>query len=325
MDRLDGVARDESPAAARATLNREADSPRHSDYLPARLWGLLAALSLAWGFNWTAMKMALSEVPPWTFRAICLAFGSGLLFLVLRLGGQALARPSGQWRRLSVLALLNITAWNALVAFGLKMIPSGRASILAYTMPALAIPLSVWLLGERLTAGKALGLVLGMAGMALLIGDGFVGIGASPAGSLLVLGAAASWALGSVLQKKYPIALPAGPYTAWIMLLGGVPIFAGAALFEDFGWLRHVGAAALLGTAYNVVVAFAFAYWAWIKLATSVSVTVFSLSILVIPVIGVLSGVVFLGERPSWAEYAALVFVLGSLASVLAPARAARG
>jgi drug/metabolite transporter (DMT)-like permease len=298
---------------------------REPDHLPARLWGLLGALSLAWGFNWTAMKLALSQVPPWTFRSICLGAGSLVLFAVLRAGGQRFLWPRAQWGRLWLLALLNITAWNILVAFGLRMIPSGRASILAYTMPALAIPLSVWLLGERLTVGKVVGLALGMLGMALLIGEGFVGIGASPLGSALVLGAAASWALGSVLQKKYPIALPAGPYTAWIMLLGGVPIFAGALLFEDLGWLREVSAAALLGTAYNVLVAFAFAYWAWIKLATSVSVSVFSLSILVIPVVGVFSGVVFLGERPSWEEVLALVLVLGSLASVLFPGRAARG
>ncbi len=294
------------------------------DHLPARLWWLLAALSLAWGFNWTAMKVALTELPPWTFRTICLGFGSAVLFLVLRLGGQRFVWPSGQWGRLWLLALLNITGWNILVAFGLKMIPSGRASILAYTMPALAIPLSVWLLGERLTLGKLAGLVLGMVGMALLIGEGFVGIGASPLGSLLILGAAASWALGSVLQKKYPIHMSAGPYTAWIMLLGGVPIFVGALLFEDFGWVQRVGAGAILGTAYNVLIAFAFAYWAWIKLATSVSVTVFSLSILVIPVVGVFSGVVFLHERPTWAEYAALLLVLGSLASVVPPGRAAR-
>ena len=298
---------------------------KETDHLPARLWWLLGALSLAWGFNWTAMKLALAEVPPFAFRSICLGVGSLVLFAVLRLGGERFVWPSGQWRRLWLLALLNITAWNILIAFGVKMIPSGKAAILAYTMPALAIPLSVWLLGERLSAGKVAGLALGMAGMALLVGEGFVGIGASPVGSALVLGAAASWALGSVLQKKYRVSLPAGLYTAWIMLLGAVPIFAGAALFEDTGWLRAVGRDAVLGTAYNVFIAFAFAHWAWIKLATSVSVTVFSLSMLVIPVVGVFSGVVFLGERPGWTELVALALVLGSLASVLSPGRAARG
>jgi drug/metabolite transporter (DMT)-like permease len=284
------------------------------DHLPQRLWWLLAALTLAWGFNWTAMKVALAEVPPWTFRTLCLGLGSGVLFAVLRAGGHRLAVPKGQWGRLWVLALFNITFWNVLVAFGMTMIPSGRAAILAYTMPVWAVPLSIWVLGERLTSRKLLGLVLGMAGLALLVGDVF----ASP-GTLLVLGAAISWAIGTVLQKRYPMAMPSGAYTAWIMLLGGVPIFAGALLFEDLGALRGIGLWPALGVAYNVIVAFAFAHWAWIKIATSVPVSVFSISMLIIPVVGVLSGMLFLGERPSWSEYAALLLILCALATVIRP------
>ena len=196
MDGLDGVEGDESVPGARASLS---ETP---DHLPARLWWLLGALTLAWGFNWVAMKLALAEVAPWTFRSMCLGLGSGVLFLVLHLNGQKIAWPRGQWARLWMLAFLNITGWNILVAYGLKLIPSGRASILGYTMPALSIPLSVWLLGERLTAAKAMGLALGLAGLALLLGEGFAALGAAPVGSLLVLGAAVSWALGAVLQKK---------------------------------------------------------------------------------------------------------------------------
>jgi drug/metabolite transporter (DMT)-like permease len=224
-----------------------------------------------------------------------------------------------------MLAFFNITCWNVLIAFGMTMIPSGRAAILAYTMPALAIPLSVWILGERLTLRKLAGLALGMAGLALVLGEAAMGLGSAPLGSLLVLGAAASWALGVVLQKRYPMAMPAGPYSAWIMLLGGVPIFVCALLFDDLGALTKVGLWPALGVVYNALVAFAWAHWAWIKLATSVSVAVFSLSMLVIPVVGVISGMLFLGERPSWAEYAALALVLGSLLSVAVPRRAARG
>ncbi len=82
--------------------------------------------------------------------------------------------------------------------------------------------------------------------------------------------------------------------------------------------------AAALGTAYNVFIAFAFAHWAWIKIATSVPVSVFSISMLLIPVVGVVSGMLFLGERPSAAEYAALALVLAALLTVLRPARVAR-
>jgi drug/metabolite transporter (DMT)-like permease len=284
------------------------------DHLPQRLWWLLAALTLAWGFNWTAMKVALAEVPPWTFRSLCLGLGSAVLFAVLKVGGHRLAVPKGRWTRLWVLAFFNITFWNVLVAFGMTMIPSGRAAILAYTMPVWAVPLSIWVLGERLTGRKLLGLILGMAGLALLVGDVF----ASP-GTLLVLGAAISWAIGTVLQKRYPMAMPNGAYTAWIMLLGGVPIFAGALLFDDFSALRGIGLWPALGVAYNVIVAFAFAHWAWIKIATSVPVTVFSISMLIIPVVGVLSGMLFLGERPSWSEYAALALILAALSTVIRP------
>ena len=290
------------------------------DDLPAKLWWVLAGLTFAWGFNWTAMKVALSEVPPWTFRALCLGLGSGILFLALRAGGQPLAVPRGQWPRLAVLAFFNITCWNILVAFGVTMIASGRAAMLAYTMPALAIPLSVWLLGERLTARKVAGFALGMGGLGLLLWDGAHELGRAPVGSLLVLGAAATWALGTVLQKRFPPAMPAGAYSAWIMLLGGVPIFACALALEDSAALRGITTEAALGVAYNVLVAFAWAHWAWIKIATSVSVTVFSLSMLVIPVVGVLSGMLVLGERPSAAEYTALLLILGSLFSVLARA-----
>jgi drug/metabolite transporter (DMT)-like permease len=286
---------------------------------------VLAGLTFAWGFNWSAMKIALHEVTPWVFRSLCLGLGSAVLFLVLRAGGQKLAVPAGQWRRLALLAFFNITCWNLLVAYGLTMIASGRAAILAYTMPVLAVPLSLWLLGERLTSRKIAGLVLGLGGLALLLGEAVAGLGGSPLGSLLALGAAFTWALGVVLQKRYPVAMPTLPYTAWIMLLGGVPVIAGSLLFEDWRVLGGVGTRAWLGVAYNVFIAFAWAHWAWIKIATSVSVTVFSLSMLVIPVVGVLSGMLFLGERPSIAELCAAALVLASLATVVVPPRVARG
>ena len=291
------------------------------DHLPARLWWVLAGLTVVWGFNWTAMKVAISDIAPFTFRTLCLGLGSGVLFAFLRASGQPLAIPRDQWKRLVLIAFFNITCWNILVVFGLSMLPSGRAAILAYTMPAWSIPLSVLLLGERLTMRKLFGLALGMAGMVLLVWDEFHRIQGAPRGALLVLGAAFTWAIGTILQKKYPVRAPLAGFTAWLMLVGGVPIYIGALLFEDFSKLADVGLSSALGATYNVLLAFAWAHWAWIKLATSVSVTVFSLCMLVIPVVGVFSGMLFLGEQPGWPEYLALAFVLGSLTTVIVPPR----
>jgi drug/metabolite transporter (DMT)-like permease len=291
------------------------------DHIPLRLWWVLAGLTFAWGFNWTAMKLALTEVAPFTFRSMCLGVGSAVLFAVMKAGGHSLAVPKGQWGRLIGLALMAITAWNLLVAYGVSMIPSGRAAILAYTMPAWAIPLSVWVLGERLNGRRITGLLLGMAGLALLLGAGVHNLGSAPTGSLLVLCAAIMWALATVFQKRFPVSMPVGVYTAWIMLLGGIPIFAGALIFDDLSALAEVSPKGWFGVSYNVFIAFAWAHWAWIKLATTLSVTVFSLAMLLTPMIGVLSGILFLGERPTAMEYGAFALVIASLLTVALPAR----
>ncbi len=295
--------------------------PPPAEHLPRSLWWVLVGLTLVWGFNWAAMKVAIGEIQPLVFRTFCLAAGSALLFAYLRASGQPLAVPRGEWRRLALNAFFTITCWNVLVVFGLMQIPSGRAAILAYTMPAWAIPLSIWVLGERMTARRLLGLALGMAGMALLLGDEVLRLQRAPLGALLVLGAAWTWAIGTVLQKKYPVRAPVAAYTAWLMLTGGIPIYLGALVLEDFGHLARVSREAWFALAYNVVLAFGWAHWAWIKLATSVSVGAFSLSMLMVPAVGVLGGALFLGERPGYAEFAALALVLGSLLTVIAPRR----
>jgi drug/metabolite transporter (DMT)-like permease len=267
------------------------------------------------------MKVAISEVAPLTVRTFCLAAGSGVLFAVLKASGQPLSIPRSEWRRLALVAFFTITCWNLLVVFGLRLIPSGRAAILAYTMPAWAIPLSVWFLGERMNGRKLVGLALGMAGMALLLVQEFTSLAGAPLGALLVLGAAGTWAIGTLLQKKFPVQAPVASLTAWLMLVGGIPIYAGALLLDDWRALGEVSLWPALGVAYNVFLSFAWAHWAWIKLATSVSVTTFSLSMLMTPVVGVFSGMLFLGERPGWLEFSALALVLGSLATVVIPAR----
>ena len=292
-----------------------------NDHMPRSLWWVLAGLTLVWGFNWTALKVAITEIHPFTFRTICLGVGSGMLFAFLRAGGQRLAIPRSEWRRLALNAFFTITLWNMLVVFGLALIPSGRAAILAYTMPVWSIPLSFLVLGDRITGRKLLGLALGMAGMALLLAEELTNLAGAPLGALLVLGAATTWALGTVLQKKYPVRAPVAALTAWMMLIGGVPIYLAALAFDSFTALAEVSLWPALAVAYNVLFSFAWAHWAWIKLATSVSVTTFSLAMLMTPVVGVFSGMVFLGERPGWLEFGALGLVLASLATVVIPVR----
>jgi drug/metabolite transporter (DMT)-like permease len=147
---------------------------------------------------------------------------------------------------------------------------------------------------------------------------------AAPVGTLLILGGAFSWALGTVLMKRYPVDLPVTALTAWQLLLGGIPLYAGALAF-DLDRLHPLTLWPAVAFAYNVIVAFVFCYWAWFKIVASVPVGVSSLSVLMIPVVGVFSGMLVLSETPHWQDYVALVLVLAALATVMLPPGSVRG
>ena len=291
-----------------------------SQTLPRSMWVLLILLTLGWGFNWPIMKMTLAELPVWTFRGLCVAVGAIGLFVLARAGGQSTRVPTGQWGRLVVISICNVTLWNVLIGYGLQMLPAGRSAILAYSMPVWAVMLSAFILDEKLTHRRILGLVLGMAGLAVLLGAEMSVVRVSPLGTVLVLGAAISWALGTVLMRRYPMNLGTTALTAWQLLVGGLPLMIGA-LVIDWGDWQPIGTRATIGLVYNMTFVFIFCYWAWFKIATTAPAGVSSLSTLMIPIVGVFSGIWLLGESPQWQEFAALVLVIAALATVLIPPR----
>jgi len=296
-----------------------------SQTFPPRLVGLIVGLTFAWGFNWPVMKFAVTEMAPLHFRTLCLVGGAGGLFGIAWAGGLRMGVPDRQWPRLLAISLVNMAGWNVLAIYGVSLMASGRAAILGYTMPAWGALLSTWLLREPFTRRRALGVGLGLAGMALLFGNEIHAVGRSPLGALYMVMAAACWALGTVMIKRWPVDLPTSSFTAWQMLIAALPILAGAMEFETgsfnpFGlslWL-------ILATFYNIVVAFTFAYWAWTKIAVEAPVGVSSLAVMMVPAVGVFSGALVLGETPHWQDYAALLLVVGSLATVLLPSGTAR-
>ena len=291
--------------------------PQRRGFPAAILW-VLVALTLGWGFNWPMIKLALSELPVLSFRSVCLLGGAAGLFAIAAYKRLPLRVPRGQWRRLLTITLFNITVWNLCITYGIRHMPSGRAAILAYTMPLWGVLLSAWLLGERISARRIVGVGLGMLAMLLLLSSELRAVQAAPVGTLLILGGAFSWALGTVLMKRWPVDLPVTALTAWQLLLGGIPIYIGALAF-DLDRLHPLTLWPAVAFAYNVLVAFVFCYWAWFKIVASVPVGVSSLSVLMIPVVGVFSGMLVLSETPHWQDYAALALVLAALATVMLP------
>jgi drug/metabolite transporter (DMT)-like permease len=220
------------------------------------------------------------------------------------------------------MAVFNICGWNIFAIYGVSLMASGRAAILGYTMPIWSVALSIWLLEEPFTRRRALGVALGLSGMLFLLGEEIQAVGRSPLGALCMLGAAVTWAMGTIIMKRWPVDLPVSSLTAWQMVVGLGPIVA-IALFVERGPFNPftLSAGPLLGVLFNLVVAFNFCYWAWYRIVLVAPVGVSSLSVMMIPVVGVFSGFLVLGEVPRWSDYIALILVVGSLATVMLPSR----
>jgi drug/metabolite transporter (DMT)-like permease len=285
----------------------------------------IVVLTLVWGCNWPILKLGVTEMPPLTFRMYTILFAALGLLAIAKLGGQSLRLPRRSWPVVGMLAMLNITAWNGLVLFGVQQMPAGRSAILAYTMPVWATLVSLWLLHEPLSRRKIIGLGLGMAGMAVLLGDDLTALRGRPFGAFMILAAAVTWAFGTVLLRKLKPQVPPTTLTAWMMIIGWVPIALLAPVLDP-AWLSAIPK--LSGTAwfailYNIVLAGTLAHWAWFTLARTLPVAVSSMSSLPVPVVGVFAGIIVLGERPGPAEWLALALVVAALVAVLWPDQAA--
>ncbi len=291
-----------------------APAARTIDGLPRSGILLLVALTIAWGVNWPMMKLALQEVQPWAFRSLCLMVGGTTLLAVTGASGRSVRFPAGCLLPLALVSVFNITAWHLLSAYALLKTGSGRAAIIGYTMPLWAAPLSVLLLGARLTLRQGLALLLGMAALVLLIGQDLAVVGTAPVGALMMAGAALGWAIGTVLIKKFDWkGMPVMALTGWQQLIGGVPIVIGWWLLEPFPDLGGLSLRATAALAYVIVVGTVFCHAAYFKLVSLLPAHVAAISVLAVPAVGVISSAWLLGEPVGLAEAAALLLVVGGL------------
>lgn len=276
---------------------------------------LLVLLTLAWGLNWPVMKFGVAELPPLYFRAICIAGGLVVLYLYARATGISLTVPRRDWNDVLRLAIPNAIVWHVLVIVALTLLPAGRASILGYTMPVWAVLFGP-MFGERPQRRHLIGVAAAFVGMVLLLSSEFTALAGNPLGTLMMLAAAAAWGYGTHLMRRHLTALPVLALTFWMLAAALVVMMVGTIAFESHDW-RAPAPAEWGSIVYNMVLAIAFCHVVWTRLARTLPPAASGLSVMMIPVLGVFSSVLLLGEVPQWQDYAALVLILFSLTTVL--------
>lgn len=291
---------------------------------------MLGFLWLVWGTSWPAMRIVFVELPVWQFRTFtCAGAGIVLLGLGFLQDRTRWKAPRRIWPRLIVAALLNMTCWHVLTGFGLQIIGAGHAAIVCYTLPVWTALLGGLFLGERISARLLVAIVLGIAGVVVLLSAGFNGFGdwlqgERPLGFAFVFMAAIAWAGGTLVVKHYDWGVSMSALAGWQLLIGLVPISLIAAASEPFV-LHRASVEATLAGLYVLFVAMVMGYALWFRVVQVMPATVASISTLMIPVIGVTSGAIILGEPFGWRELLALALVLSAIALVhFFPARRSR-
>jgi drug/metabolite transporter (DMT)-like permease len=274
----------------------------------------LAILYTVWGSTYLAQRVAITGFEPLRMAGLRFVLSGAALYACLRLGGAPAPRPA-EWRAAAVSALPLLVTGMGVAACALKRVPSGLGALLFASVP-LWTSLFDRLSGGSLRRVEIAGLALGFAGVGLVSLRG--GLGDDPLGAALMLAAAASYALGSVLTRR--LALPRGALgTAAQMLVGGALLLvASVALREPW---RAPTPRALVAMAYLVAFGSLVAYTAFGYLLRNSRPALATSYAFVNPIVALGLGAWLADERFSGPDFVGLALVLGAVALVAFGAR----
>jgi len=269
----------------------------------------LATLAALWGGSFLFLRIAAPVVGPLFLTELRLAIAAAaLLAWAWMTGGQV--RFAGRWKPYLVIGAINSAAPFALFSYAAVHLPASYSAVLNATSPVFGAVFAALWLDERLTLRRVGGALAGVVGVALLVGFGPVVADANAIlAALAAIGGACCYALAAVYTRRKaggiePLALAAGSQVgAAFILAPGLAAWPGAESFGA-GIVASVLALALVCTA--------FAYLIYFRLIANVGAARALTVTLLIPVFGVLFGVVLLGESVSPIMLAGAALVIGA-------------
>lgn len=282
-----------------------------------RVWAALGAIYLIWGSTYLAIRLMVETVPPALGAGVrfLIAGGAMVAFLMYKSSARVSARELG-W--CLVVGALLAAGGNGLVTVAERDVPSGLAALLIASEP-LIIVLLRGVTGDRADRATLGGVALGFVGVGILMLPGGRPDDVPVGMTLLVIVAAASWALGSFISPR--VSLPKDPLvsTAWSLLLGG-GILTAAGLIGGEGGDVHVGSfstKSLLALAYLVVVGSIVAFSCYSWLLANAPISQVSTYAYINPVIAVALGALFLSESVAAATVVGMALVIASVVVIV--------
>ncbi len=267
--------------------------------MSGREWALLLVLALLWGGSFFFNGVAVRELPSLTLVWLRVASAAATLLIVLRLLGGRMPMQSRVWVAFFAMGLINNVLPFALIVWGQHHIASGLASILNATTPLFTVLVAHLITrDEKLTPLKGAGVLVGFAGVAVMVGpDALEGLGGGAPAELACLAAALSYAFAGIFGRRFkrmgvaPLATAAGQVSASTVLLFPVMLLA------DRPWTFAAPHAATWGAVLGLgLLSTALAYVLYFRILAAAGATNVLLVTLLVPVSAILLGALVLGE-----------------------------
>jgi drug/metabolite transporter (DMT)-like permease len=240
------------------------------------------------------IKLGVSALPPIWFAALRYAIATACLFVVNAARGRVMLPPRSDVRLVLVSGVLQMAAYAGLTSLALTQLPSGRASVLAFSTPLWVVPLAAWRLAERVTVSAAVGVAIGIAGI-LAIATPALQRGGEIAPYAMLLGAAVAWAISIVTVRAHRFTATPLDLAPWQTLAAALILTTLARLVD--GPVPNVGGRAWMSLAYVGPIATAFAYWAMVQAGRHLRASTISMALLATPSLGVAISALAFGER----------------------------
>jgi drug/metabolite transporter (DMT)-like permease len=257
-----------------------------------------ASIYFIWGSTYLFMRFAVETLPPVAVAGIRY-FMAGLILFAIASWRRTPEPAKVPWRGHAIVGTL-LTAGNGSVALAVQRIPSGVAALLVALTPCLMVLLEWWWRGgSRPSLGVTVGLVLGIFGMAMLVGPSALGgERIDPVGAAIVLFGSAAWAVGSVYSRTLPRFQSAVRTSAIQMLAGGLVVTLIALLVGDFSRIDLATASfkSVFSFLYLVLIGSLLGYSSYMYLLGVTSAARASTYAFVNPVVAVFLGAVFASE-----------------------------
>lgn len=279
-------------------------------------WSMMLALSLLWGATFFLVEVALAEVGPFTLVLGRVACGAAVLWIIVLASGAALPRTWTDFRDLLVMGLLNNALPFALIFWGQTWITGGLASVLNATTPIFAVVVAHLLTqDEKATAARTAGVLLGIGGVAVLVGpDAFSGLGGSLPGQLAVLAAALSYSFAGVFGRRLKRFAP--PVSAAGMLTSSTLIMLPVVLLTEGVPKALPGLGVLSAWLVLGVFCTALAYILYFRILATAGATNLMLVTIMIPPSAMTLGALFLGEQIALTTAAGFLLIFTGLLCV---------